>query len=358
MRKILLFITFFTVYFAYSQNLILWSESAISIDFKTEQILYQKNKDLIIPPASMTKLITLYMAYMEIEKGNVKKSDFVNISPRADYKNLPRDSSLMFIEEGQKVSLLELMKGLAIPSGNDAAIAVAEHLFGSVEIYLIEVNKEMKRLGLNNLKFVDSSGFDDDNQITVGDFAQFCIILLKKYPEIKNELFYLESFTYPTKENGLSSIGSIKQYNHNKLIGIYPDCEGLKTGFINKSGMNISLTATREGRQIIGVLAGVKDKDKNTAELKRFYDSITLLNYSFDSFYFTYLDKISLPVIKNNNKNIEAFIPYKREILYSKNTSIYFDLNNPIINFNKMDFLGFVYFDDGINKSKYPIYVK
>ncbi|MBN2618173.1 MAG: D-alanyl-D-alanine carboxypeptidase [Spirochaetales bacterium] len=321
------FLAFLFIQIAYinSNTIYLWSESAISIDFETEQILYSKNIDKSIPPASMAKLINLFMVYDSLEKGSFSKNDFVPITSNADYKNLPRDSSLMFIEAGQKVTLYELMLGLAIPSGNDAAIAIAEYIFGSVDNYILEVNSKLQALGFSTIKVVDASGYNDENSITVRDFSEFVLYFLKKYPESLNELFTVTDFTYPKPINGKSSIGGIKQTNHNSLLGVFPGVDGLKTGFINKSGMNIALTAKKENRRVLVVLAGAKDMSKQTAEFKRFYDAVTLLNFSFDNFTNIYLDKIKLPKIKVNFGNldyIEPVIPYKRTFTLNRNHKI------------------------------------
>lgn len=341
---------------AYELNL--WSETAIVIDLDTEQILYEKNKNLIIPPASMTKLVTLYMIYIELESGRINRDDIVPISYRADYKNLASDSSLMFIEEGQIVSLFELMLGLAIPSGNDAAIAVAEYLYGSVENYMGKVHIQMKSLGLNELKFVDSSGFDDLNEITTKQFVEFCLILIKRFPIITEELFSVNSFTYPKKHNGLTSIGGIKQMNHNPIIDIFPGCDGLKTGFINKSGMNISLTASRNNRRVLAVLAGVKDTNKKRAEAKRTYDSITVLNYALNNFVNMNLDKIKLPLIKiEGSKNIylKPIIPYKRKFSNFLNSTFVYKLKRITAPIELGEPLGVVYIHQGKQIYKFPI---
>lgn len=336
----------------------IWSQSAVLVDFETEQILFEKNKDLAIQPASMTKLIAIYLSYTAIENGNANKNDIVPISKNADYKNLPRDSSLMFIEEGQRVTLFELMKGLAIPSGNDAAIAIAEFLFGSVNNYLIEVNNLMNNLGLVDLNFVDSSGYSDNNYITAAQFVEFCIIFLKKYPQALDDLFSLESFTYPKKQNGNSSIGSITQMNHNPIIKIFPGSDGLKTGFINSSGMNISLTAKDKKRRVVAVLTGVKDKLKTDAELKRVYDSIIILNHGLNNFDNLFLDKIELPTINVSNSHTTSLvpiIPYKRLFTLFKNTSFTYSIKSIEAPVEFGEQLGYVFFKQSGTTYKFPI---
>lgn len=359
MNKIFIFQIFILLSVSiYSNNLNIWSQSAILVDLETKQILFEKNKDQLIQPASMTKLVTLYMVYRAIENRSISKDDLVNISWNADYRNLPRDSSLMFIEKGQKVTLFELMKGLAIPSGNDAAIAIAEFLYGSVDNYLKEVNNLMKYLGLKNITFVDSSGYSDNNMITTSDFIEFCIIFLDEFPQALNELFSLDSFTYPKKENGTSSIGSITQFNHNPIIKIYPEADGLKTGFINSSGMNISLTAKNNERRVVAVLAGVKDPIKKDAELKRIYDSIILLNQGLNNFTNINLDKIDMPYIKVQNSNIQItqpIIAYKRKFTLAKDYKVEYSINTLTAPIKYGEFLGYAYIQQDNSIYTFPI---
>lgn len=345
--------------FLVSIEIDLWSKSAILVDYNTEQILYKKNIDSDIPPASMTKLITLFLTYEEISKGNIAKTDLVSISSKADWRNLPRDSSFMFIEEGQKVTLLELMIGLAIPSGNDAAIAIAEYISGSTDLFIEKMNMEMQRLGFKTLRFVDTSGFDDYNNITVREFVEFCIYFTKKYPQSLDELFSLRKFTYPHKSNGNSSIGSIKQFNHNPMVELYPGCDGLKTGFIHKSGMNISITAKRDNRRVFAVLTGIKDKNKKRAALKRIVDCTKLLDYGLKHNKNIHLDKISLPPISVKNGTIQSIIPvipYKRIFSINTITNIKYNISSIKAPVSYGQFLGSVTLYQNGHKHTFPIY--
>lgn len=315
--------------YLYSYEPELWSESAIAIDFETEQILYQKDIDRVVAPASMTKIVNLFMVYEALKSGVVSKTDYVNISTTADYTSLPRDSSLMFIEKGQNVTLFELMLGLSIPSGNDAAIAIAEHIYGSLENYLLAVNSTLKEMGFKKLNFVDASGYNDNNVVTVREFAEFCMVLIRRHPESLQEVFNVDKFSYPNRGSGYSSIGPITQYNHNKLVGIYPGLDGLKTGYIDKSGMNISVTAQYGERRIIAVLSGVRDKSKSQAELKRFYDATTLLHYGLHTYQNRLLSNIKLPEIPVKNgyyRKTRLIIPYNRLFTISDRAEISYNI--------------------------------
>lgn len=338
----------------YSNKLELWSESAIVIDFETDYIIFKKNIDEKLSPASMTKLVTLYVLYEDIRKGVYYKDTLVPISKEADWRSLPRESSLMFIEEGHKVTVLELMKGLAISSGNDAAIAIAEFVSGSVEKFVDRMNLEMKKLGLADIFFDDPSGYSSKNRITALEYVQFCKLLLKNHPESIEELFSLQSYLYPKKHNGITSIGGILQYNRNKLVTEYPGCDGLKTGFINESGMNIALTAKRDNLRVIAILIGAKDKNKKRAEQKRYEDAVKILDYSFNNFKYVQLDKIDLPIIES--MSIKPQIPYKKKILINKNS---FDMNYNLLKIEKEIYIdtkiGSVIINNGNEVLKFPI---
>lgn len=360
MKKILLLAFILTISIAtHSSNLEIWSEAGIIIDYKTDAIIFKKNINAQLPPASMTKLVTIYILYKDIEEGLYEKSTFVPITKDSDWRNLPRDSSLMFLEENQKVTIIEIMKGLAISSGNDAAKAIAIFVSGSEKEFVNRMNNEMKDLGFENLNFHDPSGFNDENQVNVYEFVQFCKILIKKYPQSLIELFSLENFTYPKPENGNSAIGPIKQNNRNKLIGKYIGCDGLKTGFIDKSGMNIAITAQRNKRRVIGVLIGAKDNNKKTADKKREEDAIKLIDYAFDNYNFIQLDKIKLPQVKIDNVDITPIIPYKSKFIFnSQLTNINYNLLDLSLPIYYGQIIGTVNFQSGLQQLEYPITVK
>ncbi len=268
------------------------ARSAILIDSLTGAVLFEKESNISIPPASMTKLMSLYLVYKEIENGRVSKDELIKISREADFRALPSRSSLMFLEEGQEVSMLDLMLGLAVPSGNDAAIAVAERIAGTVDRFVEMMNKEAVEMGLNSVHFEDASGLSDKNMVTAADFAQFCSVYINSFPEALVELHSVNSFTYPKEENwktnGSSVYGSITQYNRNNLLSAYAPIDGLKTGFIDESGYNVALTAQIEGqfgnRRLIAVLLGGPGETSSEGSMLRAVDGVNLLSYGFYSF--------------------------------------------------------------------------
>lgn len=266
------------------------SGSAILIDSKTGCILYEKNADKIIPPASMTKLVVMYVVFQEIATGRISLDDIVPLPPESWAINAPPQSSLMFLGEGQTVSLKELLLGLAIASGNDAAVAVAHYVSGSVEEFVQRMNDEMQKLGLKYTRFVEPSGYSENNLTTPREFAAFARKYIETYPE-SLELFHSQkSISYPQEHNlaewhkGKGEEQPIFQTNTNKLLGLLPGCDGLKTGFIFESGYNLSLTATRNGTRFISVTMAGPGRGSVEGNKYRILDGTTLMEWAFNCF--------------------------------------------------------------------------
>jgi len=267
---------------------VLNARSAVLYDLATGTLLYEKNSREEIPPASLTKLMSLHLAYKAVDQGKLKLDQLIPIGPDASFKNSPPQSSLMFLEEGQRVSLLDLMIGLAIPSGNDAGIALARAVSGGLEFFVEEMNREARRLGLNQTRFTDSFGYSEENMTTAEDFARFCMIYLEQHPQAPAQLHSLTEYTYPREENmvpsGTSTHGSITQYNRNSLVSRLDGVDGLKTGYIDESGYNLAVTAERRGRRLLAVLLGGTDIGPRDGSLVRTIDAAALLTYGFTAF--------------------------------------------------------------------------
>jgi D-alanyl-D-alanine carboxypeptidase (penicillin-binding protein 5/6) len=167
----------------------------------------------------------------------------------------------MFLAAGQRVSLRELILGLAVPSGNDAAVAVALRFAPSVEDFTDLMNREARRLGLVKTRFAEPSGISEYNLTTALEFARFCRIYLEEHPEALGEFHSVPEFAYPKAENVAEQYrqrpGTIFQTNHNRLLGSVEGVDGLKTGYIDEAGYNIALTAERDGTRFIAVILGV-----------------------------------------------------------------------------------------------------
>ncbi len=231
------------------------------------------------------RLMTLHLAWRRVEEHAVALSDKVPVSVRAWGKNQPAGSSLMFLEPGQQVTLLDLMRGLALPSGNDAAVAVAEYLGGTVCAFVDLMNAEASRLGLRATRFADPSGFSDKNVTTASEYARFCRIYVRAHPDAVASLHSLAEFDYPRPENLPPAVrGSrptLTRQNHNELIGRVDGVQGLKTGYIDESGYNIALYAQRGGMRIVAVVLGGQGDTAREGGLNRAVDSTSLLTYGF-----------------------------------------------------------------------------
>ncbi len=275
------------------------AESAILIDTSNGCILYEKNADEPIPPASMTKLVVMYVVEQEINTGRISYGDIVPLPPECWAVNQPPDSSLMFLAEGQIVTLHELLEGLSVCSGNDAAYAVASYVSGSVDAFVERMNYEMQKLGLTSTHFVEPSGYSEENITTAREFAAFACIYLQNYPESIKKYHSLESFSYPQPWNlpdGFSSLSKpaavrrfypdkpIKQNNTNKTLGTIPGADGLKTGFIDESGYNFAYTIKRGDTRFLSITLKGPGKGSWEGNKYRVEDAQTFTDFAYNTF--------------------------------------------------------------------------
>lgn len=263
------------------------ASSGILINFDTGSILYEKNADEIIPPASMTKLVVIYTILKEIEAGNINFTDIVPLPPESWAINAPPQSSLMFLEEGDVVTLEDLILGMAVMSGNDAAVACASYVSGSVEKFIKRMNQEVLDLGLTNTRFVDSSGYSENNQTTPRDFVKFVRIYIKTFPECIEKFHSKKQMVFK----------GITFNSTNKVLGNVPGVDGLKTGFIYESGYNYAMTCMRDNSRVIGILMGGPGLNSIEGNNFRIQDTIQLTDWYYNNFenvsfkYFNYTMK-------------------------------------------------------------------
>ena len=253
---------------------VLQCKSAVLMDYDTGAVLYTKNPDEIIPPASMTKLMTTYLLMEKVKAGELDMEGEVVIPPEADFEKAPYRSSLMYIRAGQRIKLKDLVTGLMVTSGNDAAMAVAMLVGGSREGCVEMMNQKAKQLGFESFVFTDPAGYEATNQVNALEFCQFCRIY------IQNCIDYLDVLTGEVA----FKMGSRTINNSNDLLGRYAGVDGLKTGYIDESGYNISLTAERYGMRLVAVIMGIKAKDIMNAKLMRMEEGASLLSYGFHTF--------------------------------------------------------------------------
>ena len=174
-----------------------WAESAILIDTANGTVLYSKNADEVIPPASMTKLFSMYVVEEEVSAGNLSYDQIIPLPPESWACNMPPHSSLMFLGEGQRVTLEELLLGLSICSGNDAAYALAYTICGTMEAFVERMNQVAADLGLVHTHFVESSGYSELNTTTAREMAAFCRVYLEKHPDSLSRYHSVQKFPYP-----------------------------------------------------------------------------------------------------------------------------------------------------------------
>jgi D-alanyl-D-alanine carboxypeptidase (penicillin-binding protein 5/6) len=266
-RRLLFFILFLTAALTLLSGLEpsadapdLGSLSAVLTDAATGTVLYAKNGDTPIPPASLTKLMTIHIALQEIEAGRASLDEIVELPNESWAANQPPRSSLMYLAPGQIVSLRELILGLAIPSGNDAAIAVALRFSPTVQDFVDRMNTEARRLGLTETRFVEPSGISEDNMTTAMEFAAFCGEYIRRHPDSLRDFHSVLEFAYPRAVNVAPeyrrNVGTWLQRNHNTLLTSFEGVDGLKTGYIDEAGYNIALTAARLETRLIAVILG------------------------------------------------------------------------------------------------------
>lgn len=302
----------------------IFAESAILIDTTTGSILFEKNADEEIPPASMTKLVEMFVVFQAVENGEVGLDDIVPLPRECWGINMPRDASLMFLAEGQTVTLRELLLGLAIASGNDASIAVANYIAGDMESFVAQMNDIVSSLGLTHTHFVESSGYSELNHTTAREFASFCRVYINRYPQALKDYHSQKVLRYPLEHN-LPSYQkyqgdgqAITQYNTNKMLGSLEGCDGLKTGFIYESGYNIALTAVRHGTRFLSVTMRGPGKGSKEGNYYRSKDGSTLMEFAFSSFAdFSPehpIDGFTVPVPGGKNKFVRL-IPVENETI-------------------------------------------
>ena len=241
------------------------AKAYILIDYDTGQILVSKNADLQMPPSSLTKMMTSYVMSDEVGKGNISYQDMVPVSKNAWAKNFP-GSSLMFIEVGTEVRLEDLKRGVIISSGNDASVAVAEHIAGSEQGFAELMNHHAKRLGMLDTYFENSNGLPTENHLTTAhDMAILAQALIRDFPD-DYEVYKEKEFTF----NG------IRQYNRNSLLWDRSmNVDGVKTGHTEVGGYSLVASGTRDNMRLISVVLGTSSKSTRKQQNKR------LLNYGF-----------------------------------------------------------------------------
>lgn len=238
--------------------------SAILMEASTGEILFKKNADTSLPPASITKIMTLLLAFEALEQDLISWEDDVIISEKA----WKMEGSKMFLMVGDKVKLGDIITGISVISANDGCIALAEHLYGSENVFVQAMNRKAKELGMANTTFKNTSGLPSAGHVmSARDIAILSRHIIEKYPEIL-ELESQTEFTY----------NDIRQFNRNPLLGTYEGADGLKTGWTDEAGYCLVGTAKQEDTRMISVVLNTEN------EQERAEASQELLTYGFRNF--------------------------------------------------------------------------
>jgi D-alanyl-D-alanine carboxypeptidase (penicillin-binding protein 5/6) len=231
------------------------------MDADTGKIIAAKNENGRFAPASLTKMMTAYILEYELSKGNVSKEDLVLVSEKA----WRTQGSRMFIREGTQVALSDLMKGIIIQSGNDASVAVAEHIAGSEAAFADLMNQHASLLGMKNSHFLNSTGLPADDHVSSAyDLALLAKAIIQDFPE-HYDIYSEKYFTY----------NKIRQPNRNKLLWRDKTVDGLKTGYTDDAGYCLVASAKRDNMRLISVVLGTADEEARARESQK------LLSYAF-----------------------------------------------------------------------------
>lgn len=256
-------------YAASDEKIDLSAPSVILIEASTGQSIYEENADERLPPASVTKVMTMLLIFDAIEEGKIKMEDSVTVSEYA----ASMGGSQVFLEPGEVQTVDTMLKCIAVASANDACVAMAEYISGSESEFVNQMNERAQSLGMKNTHFMNCNGLDADGHLTTArDIALMSRELINKHPKVHEyATIWMENITHTTKK-GTSEFGLA---NTNKLIRHYEYATGLKTGSTSKAKFCLSATAKKDGIELIAVIMAAPDSRQ------RVKDSITLLNHGF-----------------------------------------------------------------------------
>lgn len=234
------------------------------IDMDSDAVLAAKDPEQQLEPASLTKIMTAYVVFNELRGGTIKLDDQVLVSEKA-WKT---PGSRMFIEVNKRVSVEDLLKGMIIQSGNDASVALAEHVAGSEEAFANLMNEHARRLGMNNTRFLNATGLPAEGHVTTpNDIVRVTEAMIRNFPEMYR-LYSVKEFTW----------NNIRQHNRNNLLWRDESVDGVKTGHTDAAGYCLVASAKREGMRLISVVMGTD------SEKARINESRSLLDYGFRFF--------------------------------------------------------------------------
>ncbi|MFW2829973.1 D-alanyl-D-alanine carboxypeptidase family protein [Sphingomonas sp. ID0503] len=244
-------------------------------DLSSGAILYAKDADLKMPPASMAKMMTVYVAFDLIKKGELKLSDMATVRPET-WKQWhgPAAGSTMFLSAGEQVSVGDLLKGIVVLSGNDACVVLAEHISGTEPAFVALMNRKAKEIGLKSSNFGTSNGWPDNGvtYVTARDLAELAARTIQDHPKLYKSFYSIPNFTWGKT---LGSGADITQANRDPLLGRVQGADGLKTGHTEEAGYGFTGSAEQKGRRLVMVVAGL------TSFNQRAQQSVAFMEWGF-----------------------------------------------------------------------------
>jgi D-alanyl-D-alanine carboxypeptidase (penicillin-binding protein 5/6) len=301
------------------------AKAYLLMDARTGAVLVEENADLPLPPASLTKIMTSYVLAVELAAGRASNDDMVAISRNAWSQNpLFEGSSLMWIEPGKDVSLEDLHRGVVISSGNDATVAIAEHLAGNESAFVDMMNGHAEALGMRDTWYLNSHGLPEPDHLTTArDLATLSRALIRNYPD-----------TYALYEEREFTYNDIRQFNRNTLMAEDPSVDGIKTGHTEDAGYCLVASAERRGMRLISVVMGTASMNARKQESRsllnygfRFFDSIDLYaagaelatpklwKGAADQVRIGLADDLALTIPRGQEKNLESVVEVQDEIV-------------------------------------------
>lgn len=309
MKKIIILLIFTLTFVPKinAQELIPNAQSGILIESGTKEILYEKNKDEKLSVASLTKMMVQLLILEKIEDKSINWDDTVVASANASGMG----GTQIWLSTGEKMSVLDLFKGMSIASANDATVALAEYISGTEEEFVKLMNSKAKEIGMKNTTFKNSTGLDEDGHLSTAYDLAILASELVKHEEIFNFSSKYEDYIRTDTPNKYWLV------NTNKLVRFYEGCDGLKTGFTDNAGYTMTVTAKRNNLRLIAVVLGEKEgKVRNN-------ETMELLNYGFDNYKIDMIkskDEVikNIPINKGNKSSVNIFLKNDLSILSKK----------------------------------------
>jgi serine-type D-Ala-D-Ala carboxypeptidase (penicillin-binding protein 5/6) len=245
---------------------------AYMIDLSSNAVLYAKDADRRMPPASLAKMMTVYVVFDMIKKGELKPDQQFTFNPDA-WRKWNNQGSTMFLKVNESVSVDNLLKGIITLSGNDACIVIAEGISGTEQAFTERMNAEAKKLGLTNSHFGTANGWPDNGvtYVTAKDMATLAQATIRDFPDLYKRYYALPNFTWGTQMNG----SAIDQANRDPLLGSVQGADGLKTGHTEEAGYSFVGSAQQNGRRLVMVVAGLDSFNGRKEE------SVKFMNWGF-----------------------------------------------------------------------------